>query len=101
MITSSLHKKLIKTLVERSRLNITWRYKMKGRKAVVILLSRLLLSSLKHLDVKSVKKKVQQNGLDFVFVLYVGCDDSSKGMHATKHFVNTGHLVIVALPDKP
>ena len=28
-------------------------------------------------------------------------DDSSKGMHATKHFVNTGHPVIVALPDKP
>jgi Zn-finger in ubiquitin-hydrolases and other protein len=31
----------------------------------------------------------------------IGCDDSSKGMHATKHFVNTGHPVIVALPDKP
>jgi uncharacterized UBP type Zn finger protein len=31
---------------------------------------------------------------------HVGCDDSSKGMHATKHFVNTGHPVIVALPDK-
>jgi hypothetical protein len=27
----------------------------------------------------------------------VGCDDPSKGMHATKHFVNTGHPVIVAL----
>ena len=32
---------------------------------------------------------------------HVGCDDSSKGMHATKHFVNTGHPVIVALPHKP
>jgi hypothetical protein len=32
---------------------------------------------------------------------HVGCDDSSKGMHTTKHFVNTGHPVIVALPDKP
>ena len=32
---------------------------------------------------------------------HVGCDDFSKGMHATKHFVNTGHPVIVALPDKP
>jgi uncharacterized UBP type Zn finger protein len=31
---------------------------------------------------------------------HVGCDDSSKGMHATKHFVNSGHPVIVALPDK-
>jgi hypothetical protein len=44
---------------------------MKGRKAVVILLPILLLLHLKHQDVKSVKKKVQQNGLDFVFVLYV------------------------------
>jgi uncharacterized UBP type Zn finger protein len=32
---------------------------------------------------------------------HVGCCDSSKGMHATKHFVNTTHPVIVALPDKP
>jgi uncharacterized UBP type Zn finger protein len=31
---------------------------------------------------------------------HVGCDDSSKGMHATKHCVNTGHAVIVALPDR-
>jgi uncharacterized UBP type Zn finger protein len=31
---------------------------------------------------------------------HVGCCDSSKGMHTTKHFVNTTHLVIVALPDK-
>ena len=31
---------------------------------------------------------------------HVGCCDSSKGMHATKHFVNTKHPVIVALPDK-
>ena len=31
---------------------------------------------------------------------HVGCDDSSKGMHATKHFVDTGHAVIVALPDR-
>jgi transposase-like protein len=32
---------------------------------------------------------------------HVGCCDSSKGMHATKHFVSTTHPVIVALPDKP
>jgi uncharacterized UBP type Zn finger protein len=31
---------------------------------------------------------------------YVGCCDASKGMHATKHFVNTTHPVIVALPNK-
>jgi hypothetical protein len=31
---------------------------------------------------------------------HVGCDDSSKGMLTTKHFVNTGHPVVVALPDK-
>jgi uncharacterized UBP type Zn finger protein len=31
---------------------------------------------------------------------HVGCDDSSKGMHATKHCVNTGHAVIVVLPDR-
>jgi hypothetical protein len=32
---------------------------------------------------------------------HVGCCDSSKGMHATKHFVNTSHPVIVALPNMP
>jgi hypothetical protein len=32
---------------------------------------------------------------------HVGCCDSSIGLHATKHFVNTGHPVMVALPDKP
>ncbi len=31
---------------------------------------------------------------------HVGCCDSSKGIHATKHFVNTAHPVIVALPNK-
>src|SRR5215207_6038205 len=71
MITSFLHKKLIKILLEGWRLNITYRYKVKGRKAVVVLLSGLLLLRLKHQDVKSVKKKVQQNGLDFVFVPYM------------------------------
>jgi uncharacterized UBP type Zn finger protein len=32
---------------------------------------------------------------------HVGCCDSSIGLHATKHFVNTGHPVMVALPNKP
>ncbi len=32
---------------------------------------------------------------------HVECCDSSKGMHATKHFVNTAHPVIIAPPDKP
>jgi hypothetical protein len=31
---------------------------------------------------------------------HVGCSDSSRGMHATKHFVNTTHPLIAALPDK-
>jgi uncharacterized UBP type Zn finger protein len=31
---------------------------------------------------------------------HVGCSDSSKGMHATKHFVNTNHPLIAELPDK-
>jgi uncharacterized UBP type Zn finger protein len=31
---------------------------------------------------------------------HVGCCDASKGMHATKHFVNSSHPVIVDLPDK-
>jgi len=31
---------------------------------------------------------------------HVRCCDSSKGMHATKHFVNTTHPLIIALPDK-
>jgi hypothetical protein len=29
---------------------------------------------------------------------HIECDDSSKGMHTTKHSVNTGYC---ALPDKP
>jgi hypothetical protein len=66
---------------------------MKGRKVVVILLPILPLLLLEHQGVKSMKRKVQQNGLDCASVLYVdmvGCNDFSKGMHATKHFVNTG-----------
>ena len=31
---------------------------------------------------------------------HVGCCDSSVGVHATKHFNNTGHPVMVALPTK-
>ena len=31
---------------------------------------------------------------------HVGCSDSSKGMHATKHFVNNNHPLIAVLPDK-
>ena len=32
---------------------------------------------------------------------HMRCCDASNGMHATKHFVNTKHPAIVALPDKP
>ena len=31
---------------------------------------------------------------------HVGCCDSSVGVHATKHFNNTDHPVMVALPTK-
>jgi uncharacterized UBP type Zn finger protein len=32
---------------------------------------------------------------------HVGCCDSSIGLHARKHFENTGHPVMIALPNKP
>jgi uncharacterized UBP type Zn finger protein len=32
---------------------------------------------------------------------HVGCCDSSVGLHATKHFNQTGHPVMIALPNKP
>ncbi len=31
---------------------------------------------------------------------HVGCCDSSIGQHATKHFKETGHPVMQAVPDK-
>ena len=31
---------------------------------------------------------------------HVGCCDSSVGQHATKHFKETGHPVMQAVPDK-
>jgi uncharacterized UBP type Zn finger protein len=31
---------------------------------------------------------------------HVGCCDSSVGKHATKHFEETGHPVMIAVPDK-
>jgi uncharacterized UBP type Zn finger protein len=31
---------------------------------------------------------------------HVGCCDSSPGRHATRHFVETDHPVMVALPNK-
>ena len=31
---------------------------------------------------------------------HVGCCDSSPGRHATRHFVDTDHPVMVALPNK-
>jgi uncharacterized UBP type Zn finger protein len=31
---------------------------------------------------------------------HVGCCDSSEGLHATKHFEQTGHPAMVALPNK-
>ena len=32
---------------------------------------------------------------------HVGCCDSSEGLHATRHFKQTGHPVMIALPNKP
>ena len=42
------------------------------------------------------------DGLDCVIVMHVVMSDVTihLGTHATKYFVNTGHPVIVALPDK-
>ena len=31
---------------------------------------------------------------------HVGCCDSSVGQHATKHFKETGHPIMQAVPDK-
>lgn len=31
---------------------------------------------------------------------HVGCCDSSVGMHATRHFKETGHAAMAALPNK-
>ena len=31
---------------------------------------------------------------------HLGCCDSSEGMHATKHFQQTGHAVMTAFPDR-
>ncbi|MFQ5970558.1 MAG: UBP-type zinc finger domain-containing protein [Nitrososphaerales archaeon] len=31
---------------------------------------------------------------------HVGCCDSSVGTHATKHFLETGHPVMIALPNR-
>jgi uncharacterized UBP type Zn finger protein len=31
---------------------------------------------------------------------HVGCCDSSEGLHATRHFKQTGHPVMIALPNK-
>ena len=32
---------------------------------------------------------------------HVGCCDSSVGKHATKHFQETGHPVMIALQENP
>ena len=47
-------------------------------------------------------EKTQWVGLRLCLICgHVGCCDSSIGLHVTKHFVNTGHPVMVALPNKP
>lgn len=62
-----------------------------------------IISSTKvHACVECDKENIKWEGLRLCLTCgHVGCDDSSKGMHATKHFVETGHPVIIALPDNP
>ena len=53
-------------------------------------------------NVRSVKRK-KLLGLHCECALtcgHVGCCDSSVGLHATKHFKETGHPVMIALPSK-
>jgi uncharacterized UBP type Zn finger protein len=51
-------------------------------------------------------EECEKDGTDWVALRmclvcgHVGCCDSSVGLHATKHFNNTGHPVMVALPNK-
>ena len=54
-----------------------------------------------HRVVRNVKKK-EHTGSHYNFLEcgHVGCCDSSIGLHGTKHYRETGHPVIMALPDK-
>ena len=53
-------------------------------------------------NAKSVKrKKTPWVALRMCLICgHVGCCDSSVGLHATKHFKETGHPVMIALPSK-
>lgn len=51
-------------------------------------------------------EECDKEGMDWVALRmclgcgHVGCCDSSIGLHATKHFKQTGHPVMIALPNK-
>ena len=51
-------------------------------------------------------EECEKEGTDWValrmclFCGHVGCCDSSEGLHATRHFKQTGHPVMIALPNK-
>ena len=51
-------------------------------------------------------KECEKEGTDWVALRmcmicgHVGCCDSSVGLHATKHYQNTDHKVMIALPNK-
>jgi uncharacterized UBP type Zn finger protein len=51
-------------------------------------------------------EECQKEGTDWVALrmclicAHVGCCDSSVGLHATKHYKETKHPVMVALPNK-
>jgi uncharacterized UBP type Zn finger protein len=51
-------------------------------------------------------EECEEEGTDWVALRlclicgHVGCCDSSVGRHATRHFEETGHPVMIALPNK-
>lgn len=51
-------------------------------------------------------EECEKEGLDWVAIRlcsicgHVGCCDSSEGRHATKHFSDTGHPTMIALPNR-
>jgi len=69
--------------------------------------------SCNHLaDIESVSpktmdcKECEKEGVDWIALRLcltcgnVGCCESSAGKHASKHFLDTGHPVMIALPNR-
>ena len=65
-----------------------------------------------HIDESNILPKTsgcdecEKEGTDWVALRmcltcgHVGCCDSSAGLHATKHFEQSGHPVMIAVPNK-